>query len=307
MNYIFVDDRCTNTWSDTFLSDYTLEYLSIDDKALNPLDKAMQEFNGWKLPMLNSSWPWNWAWFFCKKNTGESVTCKNDSSIDFQLESQDSSNCNSLTSNSIISKEFKNVACKITDSQVNDDSIQKEYYLTKFTTNKNYELESQRQEPTLKNQIQKLDECEVLYDDNNSKTDSKPKRNRISGYRRWNNVDDWKMFTQLRKACKEQNIDIEEYWTKEYPISKQHESILIEIAYNLDWKRDILTLIKRIKMLVKDQSMSVRQNNLIRKLFRESQKKNIELDFESIMDSFPGKSIETLKSRVKKLTSINKH
>lgn len=57
-------------------------------------------------------------------------------------------------------------------------------------------------------------------------------------------------------------------------------------------------MLKRIQRLGKNQTMSVRQSNLLSKLIRDAGDEALNLD--EIIHMFPGKTIETLRSHLEK-------
>ena len=59
------------------------------------------------------------------------------------------------------------------------------------------------------------------------------KRDRMCGYYRWNRKDDTKMFNELRKACKQSNIDPEDFYDNDHFISNQHQDILNTLVNKL--------------------------------------------------------------------------
>ena len=91
------------------------------------------------------------------------------------------------------------------------------------------------------------------------------RRNRKFGYYRWNRKDDTKMFNELRKACKQSNIDPEDFSNNNCFLSDQHQDILNILVDKLQWRRDTETLLNRIRTLSKNQTLSGRQVKTLRK------------------------------------------
>ena len=104
------------------------------------------------------------------------------------------------------------------------------------------------------------------------------------------------MFQTLRQICGEQDINIEDFWNDDVEISESHEEVLEDLKYRLHWRRKTSAMLKRIKMLAKDQSLSVRQCIMLRQLLIRSMRNKTELVVEDIAYMFPGKLITTLES-----------
>ena len=75
----------------------------------------------------------------------------------------------------------------------------------------------------------------------------------------------------------------------------------------MNWKSDAQALLKRIQSLSRDQTLSVRQINLLKKLKVKAMEENQELSLEDVVDSFPGKSISTLQSAFDNIQTDLKH
>ena len=103
------------------------------------------------------------------------------------------------------------------------------------------------------------------------------------------------MFQTLRQICIDQNINIEDFWNDDVVMSKNHEKVLKDLKYKVDWERKTSAMLKRIRMLVKDQSLSVRQRHMIRKLVINAKNNKTKLVMKDIACMFPGKSIKTLE------------
>ena len=104
------------------------------------------------------------------------------------------------------------------------------------------------------------------------------------------------MFQTLRQICSEQDINIEDFWNDDVEISESHEEVLEDLKYRIHWRRKTSAMLKRIKMLAKDQSLSVRQCIMLRQLLIRSMKNKTKLVVEDIAYMFPGKLITTLES-----------
>ena len=78
--------------------------------------------------------------------------------------------------------------------------------------------------------------------------------------------------------------------------------MLKDLKYQLKWKGRISAMLKRIKLLAKDQSLSVRQRHLLWKLVVKARKNKTKVVVEDIAYMIPGKSIATLESLINNLT-----
>ena len=128
------------------------------------------------------------------------------------------------------------------------------------------------------------------------------KTKRKSGYYRWNTIDDAKMFRELRKACKQSNIDIEDFSNIDCYTSNQHRDILNTLVDKLQWRRDANTLLKRIMTLSKKQTLSGRQIKILKKIIQCAKAKNEVVSVETIVDMFPGKSLTNLQRYIDQIS-----
>ena len=124
-------------------------------------------------------------------------------------------------------------------------------------------------------------------------TKSKP---RSSGYNRWGQEKDVQMFQTLKQICSNQNVNIEDFWNDDLELTENHQNILLSLKYRLHWRRRTSAMLKRIQMLAKNQSLSVRERMALRKFVIKARKNKAELVVEDIAYMFPGKSTATLES-----------
>ena len=130
-------------------------------------------------------------------------------------------------------------------------------------------------------------------DDQNVVNQKKP---RSSGYNRWGKEKDVQLFQTLKKICSEQSISIEDFWNDDLELTEDHQKVLKDLKYQLNWRRRASAMLKRIRMLAKDQSLSTRQCIVLRRLVAQARRSKTKLVVEDIAYMFPGKSIATLQS-----------
>ena len=133
------------------------------------------------------------------------------------------------------------------------------------------------------------------------------KRSRKCGYSRWGRKEDTQMFLLLAQLWKQENVDAEDFWTDHAKISIQHDYILMNLAFQMNWRGNNQSLLKRIQGLGRDQTLSTRQMNLLRKLKNKANRENKEFSLRDVVDSFPGKSISTLQSALDNIQGSCKH
>ena len=68
----------------------------------------------------------------------------------------------------------------------------------------------------------------------------------------------------------------------------------------MNWRSDTQSLLKRIQSLARDQTLSVRQIQMLKKFKKKAIKQKKDFSVEDVADSFPGKSISTLQSAFEK-------
>ena len=109
-------------------------------------------------------------------------------------------------------------------------------------------------------------------DPGNQKT-VKERKARSSGYNRWGRQKDVQLFQTLKQICSEQDISVEDFWNDDVVMSENHQNVLLDLKHKLHWKRRTSAMLKRIQMLAKDQSLSIRQRIMLRRLVAKAKKK----------------------------------
>ena len=59
MNFVFQDDDTANEFDNILQSDQCLEHLDIDDKVMNTIDKAMEQYGDAKLSLKSDYNQWS--------------------------------------------------------------------------------------------------------------------------------------------------------------------------------------------------------------------------------------------------------
>ena len=130
-------------------------------------------------------------------------------------------------------------------------------------------------------------------DDQNVVNQRKP---RSSGYNRWGKQKDVQLFQTLQNICSQQGISIEDFLNDDLELTEDHQKVLKDLKYQVHWRRRASAMLQRIRMLAKDQSLSHRQCNELRRLAAKARRSKTKLVVEDIAYMFPGKLVATLES-----------
>ena len=77
--------------------------------------------------------------------------------------------------------------------------------------------------------------------------------------------------------------------------------MLKSLKIEFEWKRGTSALLRRIQTLAKNQTLSVRQYKVLRRIRTKERVLKSKLDLGEIADLFPGKTMATLKSALEDL------
>lgn len=290
MNYIFEDSKSENEFSDYLQSDYKLEYLNINDDVFGPLDKCIQEFKNSSSNLMSPSNEQHWPFVgrLCENNYNQFFKFKarnTDDEKDSALDSTSIKNTEIVQDSLADKTRHQNDMLDYKHTQqleVDQSKMVKIYFeLTKEDKNqKDDQIKSQQNipSPNLEESINKKAKKEVHH--------------------RWGRKEDVKMFEKLREFWKEEGLSIESFWSDNFTMTNLHHCIISRLSICFRWKRNVKTMLKRIQRLGKNQTMSVRQSNLLSKLIRDAGDEALNLD--EIIHMFPGKTIETLRSHLEK-------
>lgn len=114
-------------------------------------------------------------------------------------------------------------------------------------------------------------------------------------YPRWKKEDDIKMYSSLRRKCIQNDIQVEEFWSVR-ALSQELKDILSEVISENEWKGTFKGLFDRLKKLAANQTISVRQSKKLKRLCREMIAQNGKIDYNKLVDEFPGKTEQTLRT-----------
>lgn len=111
---------------------------------------------------------------------------------------------------------------------------------------------------------------------------------------RWRRGDDQRLFEALENYCRESGDTLEEIY------SRARSTPDIELFWNIicsviGWKGQLKPLVDRFVKLYSSNTLSTRENKLLRKLIRR-RRKDLSIKGSSILNQFPGKSIEFIQS-----------
>ena len=289
--------------------DFRFEDLNIDERVLNTLDKASEQFK--------SSKPSSWL----NIDKSEDKVCSNLSPIkvdsiffEYQDEAVDDHNLlfndRSTEKNNDGNKDRAKTMCYRSSKNMS----QAENQITQLTKNiSKRSSDSGEETQAVQKSIQQGTETKssrLLSNQGDTSiqiVDANSQSKRRSGYSRWGQKEDCLLFKNLTQLWKESDINIEDYWDKDIFLSDQHLHILESIADKLKWKREPSMLLKRVQTLGRDQSISVRQKHLLRKLYYQTVRQKQVFTIEGISDMFPGKLISTLELAFEKIKANLRH
>ena len=314
MNYVFDHNQEHNGYFDVFSSDESVEWLSIEDAFLNPLSKHYVKFDDIKLPsneILNYEAD-NQDYYksFDYENTPEDALSPDVDIEPLCLFADGNSEAYpALALNHDGGKDAYHIWKNPTTKKASNESGE----VFDSTTVSNIKINETRSNPLPNetvNHSEKIDKPlkkTKTTRSSNKKFSSKFKRFRKFGYSRWGRKEDCQMFSLLRQLWKQESVDIEDFWTDHAKISIQHDCILLNLVSQMNWRNDTQSLLKRIQTLAKDQTLSVRQINMLKKLKVKAIEESQEFSLENVIDSFPGKSIATLQSALENIQADFKH
>ena len=110
------------------------------------------------------------------------------------------------------------------------------------------------------------------------------------------------MFAKLKIYCAEKGIETKEFWNSSYPLSDSLKEVLNKLHKDTLWKGSTKELYKRIVKLGLS-TFSVRELKLLKKIVKD-QTKSGKINFEELSYHLPGKSYESIKSKLIEIKMI---
>ncbi|CAI2359250.1 unnamed protein product [Moneuplotes crassus] len=116
---------------------------------------------------------------------------------------------------------------------------------------------------------------------------------------RFAKTHDRDMFKRLLELCDQAGCEVSEFWRTNSLLNEAQWAIIQTLAKEISWDTEKSEhLIKRINKIGKNsENFTIRDTKLLRKMINSQKKANLPIDFAEISYYFPGKSINTLKSK----------
>lgn len=112
---------------------------------------------------------------------------------------------------------------------------------------------------------------------------------------RWGRIEDKILFKVLRELEVQGVTTFGEILEISEPMRPCHEEMLTMLAKKVQWKGSLINLVNRVKTLFKFSEFSVRELKLLKSLIKK-QYKGKEVNYEKLMEEFPGKTLEHIVS-----------
>ena len=147
------------------------------------------------------------------------------------------------------------------------------------------------------NNINIFDEEEVgllSFEESKSEKDNFDDSNVGSREIRWRKDDDKLLFATYRTLWRKAMLNIKEVVSSPLKKNKQHKQIIQKVGETVGWKGKTSMLSKRIKKILMNHKLSVREKQDLTRLYK-NQVKKWELDWEKILYEFPGKTLIFIK------------
>lgn len=111
---------------------------------------------------------------------------------------------------------------------------------------------------------------------------------------RWRRSDDQRLFEALENYCQESGDTLDQIRSR--AINKLDPEVLWNhICAVVQWKGQLKPLVDRFVKLYSSDTLSTREIKLLRKLIRQK-RKNPTVKWTSILNQFPGKSVEFIRN-----------
>jgi hypothetical protein len=124
-------------------------------------------------------------------------------------------------------------------------------------------------------------------------------------YPRWGRENDKILFKTIRELELKGLVSLDHLLT----IKVVHEAVkdgqMILLANQVNWIGPIRNLARRIKSLSSQKRLSVRENKLLKRIVRRDYK-DTDINYDKLLDEFPGRSQRFLEPIVKKIKKRSK-
>lgn len=110
---------------------------------------------------------------------------------------------------------------------------------------------------------------------------------------RWGRIEDKILFKLLRELETQRVTTFSEVLEISEPIHPDQEKMLTMLATKVQWKGSLINLVNRVKTLFKFNEFSVRELKLLKRLVKKQYKAK-EINYEKLLEEFPGKSLESI-------------
>lgn len=111
---------------------------------------------------------------------------------------------------------------------------------------------------------------------------------------RWRKEDDKKLFSAYRNLWRQSMLNLRDVLSQPLRKNKDHKALMEEVARRVGWKGKLSMLLRRLKKILNDNWLSVREKQDLTRMFK-TQAKEGKLDWESILKEFPGKNLIYIK------------
>jgi len=104
------------------------------------------------------------------------------------------------------------------------------------------------------------------------------------------------LFIALNKFCKDSDLEISDFLQTKGTLKGDLYEALKNFEEQIQWRSGPKVLLRRLRRIGSRKTFSVRETKLLRKLIN-AQKKQGYVDFDEILEEFPGKTVEILKEK----------
>lgn len=150
---------------------------------------------------------------------------------------------------------------------------------------------------------------------NSTSQPGRKRKRKCLGFKRWGRKDDRILFKNLRDLETQGIISIEEFCQlpcrdPETLANHPQYELVLNLAKDSGWRGYLPHMVQRIQNIYKDQGFSVREVKYFKKIVKPLVVSGY-IDYETVLHEFPGKRLESVKSRIvtiykKKIEKMNR-